>query len=177
VTAAIVGLGGNVGDPRALMAAAVARLAARPGINLRAVSALYRTPPWGKTDQPAFLNAAIRVETSLSARALLDALLDVERELGRERGERWGPRTIDLDILLFGTEDIDEPGLHVPHPRLAERAFALQPLVDVLPEARFAGRSAAEWLARADRAGMTRLAAPGWQDEALGRPYSRLSPA
>jgi 2-amino-4-hydroxy-6-hydroxymethyldihydropteridine diphosphokinase len=162
LTVAVLGLGGNLGDTRRLMAAAVDRLAARPGIRVEAVSSLYETPPWGKTDQPAFLNAAARIDTGLSPRDLLATILDVERELGRERGERWGPRSVDIDILLFGMEAIDEPGLHVPHPRLAERAFALQPLVDVMPDAAFAGRRAAAWLEAADRAGMKRLAGPEW---------------
>jgi 2-amino-4-hydroxy-6-hydroxymethyldihydropteridine diphosphokinase len=164
MTTAIVGLGGNIGDSRNLMRSAIALLAAHPGIVVRAISALYRTAPWGKTDQPAFLNAAARLETTLSCRELLESILRIERELGRERGERWGPRTLDLDILLFGDAEVDEPGLHVPHPRLAERAFALQPLVDVAPDAAFAGRRAADWLADADRAGLVRLDTPGWQD-------------
>ena len=164
MTVAVIGLGGNIGDTRRLMSAALDRLAARPGIRVEAVSALYETPPWGKTDQPPFLNAAARIVTDLSARALLETILEVERELGRERGERWGPRTVDVDILLFGAEGIDEPGLHVPHPRLAERAFALQPLVDVMPDAAFGGRRAADWLAEADRAGLVRLAGPEWRE-------------
>ena len=162
MTVAILGLGGNIGDSREVLAAALDLLAQRPGIRVEAVSALYRTPPWGKTDQPAFLNAAARVETSLTPRGLLDAVLGVERQLGRERRERWGPRTIDMDILLFGDEAIDGPGLHIPHPYLTERAFALAPLVDVMPEAALSGRRAADWLAVADRAGMIRLAGPDW---------------
>jgi 2-amino-4-hydroxy-6-hydroxymethyldihydropteridine diphosphokinase len=173
----VLGLGANLGDRRRTLAAALRRLAEQPGIRVAAVSALYETPPWGKTDQPAFLNAAARIETSLSPRALLDLALEVERSLGRERGERWGPRTLDIDILLFGEEGIDEPGLHVPHPRLHERAFALAPLVDVMPEAEIARRPAAEWLALADSAGMARLAGPGWQRDAEAQtsPTSRES--
>ena len=126
-----------------------------PAIAIVAVSPLYETPPWGKTDQPPFLNAAALIETSLSARGVLDAILAVERKLGRERTERWGPRIVDIDILLFGDEAIDEPKLQVPHPHLHERAFALKPLVDVMPDAAFRGRRAGEWLAEADQAGMT----------------------
>ena len=162
MTLAVLGLGGNIGDTRQLLAAAIDRLQRHPGIHVEAVSALYRTPPWGNTDQPPFLNAAARIDTSLSARGLLEAVLSVERQLGRERNERWGPRTIDVDILLFGSEAIDEPGLHVPHPRLTERAFALAPLVDVMPEAELSNRPAADWLNEADRAGMERVAEPGW---------------
>ena len=163
MTTAILGLGGNIGDPRAQMAAAIASLTIGPSIQLEAVSALYRTPPWGKTDQPAFLNAAIRVKTELAARALLDTILAVEHQLGRDRGERWGPRSVDIDILLYGATALDEPGLHIPHPRLHERAFALAPLVDVMPDAEFGGRRAADWLAEADTTGMERLAGPGWE--------------
>lgn len=166
MTIAVLGLGGNIGDTRALMSAALARLASHPGIEVETISALYETPPWGKTDQPAFLNAALRIETTLTARALLAAVLGVEHELGRRRNDRWGPRTIDIDILLFGRREIDEPGLHVPHPHLAERAFALAPLVDVMPEAEFGGAPAADWLARADRSGMKRIAEPGWEMQA-----------
>ena len=171
MTVAVLGLGGNIGDTRQLLAAAIDRLARHPGIRVEAVSALYRTPPWGKTDQPPFLNAAARIDTSLSARGLLEAVLSVERQLGRERNERWGPRLVDIDILLFGDQAIDEPGLHVPHPRLTERAFALAPLVDVMPDARLSGRRAADWLNEADRAGMERVAEPGWH--LTGEPLSR----
>ena len=145
------------------MSEAIDRLSRHSEIELQAVSALYRTPPWGKTDQPPFLNAAIRIATRLPPMALLMAVLKVEKELGRERMERWGPRTIDIDILLYGTSAVDEPGLRIPHPRLTQRAFALAPLVDVMPDARIEGRPATEWLAESDRAGMQRLAEPGWQ--------------
>lgn len=166
MTVAVLGLGGNIGDPRKAMAKAIAALATNASIDVTAVSALYSTPPWGKTDQPPFLNAAARIETRLTPRGLLETLLSVERLLGRERGERWGPRTIDIDILLFGRQTVDEPGLRVPHPRLAERAFALAPLVDVLPDAAFAGRSATEWLSLSDRSGVSRVAEPGWHRSA-----------
>ena len=163
MTLAVLGLGGNLGDPRGQMAAAIHALAADPAIRVRSASALYETPPWGKTDQPPFLNAAMLVETELRPRALLEAILQVEHQLGRQREERWGPRTLDIDILVFGNEAIDEPGLHIPHRRLHERAFALKPLADVMPEAQFGGRSAAEWLAQADTAGIRRIAEPGWE--------------
>jgi 2-amino-4-hydroxy-6-hydroxymethyldihydropteridine diphosphokinase len=128
VTVAYVGLGANVGDrERRILDAAVMIGASR-------LSAVIETEPWGLPDQPSFLNAAAEVETDLSARAFLDSLLAVERRLGRLRtGKRWGPRTIDLDLLLFGDEMIDEPGLTVPHPYLLERAFALEPLCDLSP--------------------------------------------
>jgi 2-amino-4-hydroxy-6-hydroxymethyldihydropteridine diphosphokinase len=134
VTRAYVGVGANLGDREATIRAA---LAALPGVV--AVSELRETDPVGVTDQPPFLNGVAALETELSARQLLDALLRVERDLGRERRERWGPRTIDLDLLLYGEETIDEPGLTVPHPRLHERRFALEPLAEIAPKALIPG--------------------------------------
>ena len=129
---AYVGIGANLGDREETIAHALELLAERPGVELVAVSQLRETEPWGYTDQPAFLNGAAVLETSLDATELLAVLLDVERELGRTRtGPRYGPRTIDLDLLLYGSELVDEPGLTVPHPRLHERAFALEPLLDL----------------------------------------------
>jgi 2-amino-4-hydroxy-6-hydroxymethyldihydropteridine diphosphokinase len=135
MTRAYVGVGANLGDREATIRAA---LAALPGVV--AVSALRETDPVGIVEQPLFLNGAAALETELAARELLETLLAVERELGRERGERWGPRTIDLDLLLYGDETIDEPGLIIPHPRLHERRFALEPLLDLDPELAIPGR-------------------------------------
>jgi 2-amino-4-hydroxy-6-hydroxymethyldihydropteridine diphosphokinase len=129
VTVAYVGLGANLGDREATIRAAVAQL---PGVV--AVSPLRETDPVGVTDQPQFLNGVAALETELPPRELLDVLLAVERGLGRERRERWGPRTIDLDLLLYGDEAIDEDGLTVPHPRLRERRFVLEPLADLAPK-------------------------------------------
>ena len=165
MTEAVLGLGGNLGDRRQLLAAALERLARHPEISLAGVSGLYETPPWGKTDQPPFLNAAALIRTTLSPRGLLEAILGVEREMGRQRSEKWGPRNVDIDILLFGAAEIDEPGLHVPHPRLTERAFALAPLVELQPMAMIAGRSAQDWLKATDTAGMELLAPSGWEKE------------
>ena len=123
MTRAYVGLGANLGDREATILAA---LDALPGVV--GVSELRETEPVGVVDQPPFLNGAAALETELAPRELLDTLLAVERELGRERRERWGPRTIDLDLLLYGASRIAEPGLTVPHPRLHERRFALEPL-------------------------------------------------
>ena len=111
-----------------------------PGVDVLAVSELRETEPVGAVDQPPFLNGAVALETSLSARELLDLLLDVERELGRVRNERWGPRLVDLDLLLYGAETIEEPGLRVPHPRLHERRFALEPLAELDPDLVIPGR-------------------------------------
>lgn len=131
---AYIGLGSNLGDRRGNLDRAVELLAADESIRIVAVSSFRETEPVGFRDQPRFLNGAVAVETALSARELLDRLLAVERELGRERtGPRFGPRTIDLDLLLYGDEVIDEPGLTVPHPRLAERMFVLEPLVELEP--------------------------------------------
>jgi 2-amino-4-hydroxy-6-hydroxymethyldihydropteridine diphosphokinase len=134
VTTAYVGLGSNLGDREELI-----RRAARL-IGATRLSSIVETEPWGYEDQPRFLNAVAQIETPLGARDLLDRLLEVERGLGRERvGPRWGPRTLDLDLLLYGNEEIDEPGLVVPHPRLAERLFVLEPLAELVPAQRIPG--------------------------------------
>ncbi len=135
MTRAYVGLGSNLGDREATIRAAVAAL---PGVV--AVSGLRETEPVGPVEQPPFLNGAVALETELSPRELLDVLLAVERELGRVRRERWGPRTIDLDLLLYGDRVVDEPGLSLPHPRLHERRFALEPLAELDPELAVPGR-------------------------------------
>jgi 2-amino-4-hydroxy-6-hydroxymethyldihydropteridine diphosphokinase len=135
LTRAYVGLGANLGDREATIRHALELLAAQPEIEVVAVSTLCETEPVGYADQPAFLNGAAALDTELPPRALLERLLAVERELGRVRGAgpRFGPRTIDLDLLLYGDEVVDEPGLTVPHPRLAERRFALEPLYELDP--------------------------------------------
>ena len=133
---AYVGLGSNLGDREATIRRAVELLGERPGVEVVAVSTLRDTDPVGYEDQPRFLNGAVALEVDLPPRALLEELLAVERELGRDRLQetRWGPRTIDLDLLLYGEETVDEPGLTVPHPRLAERQFVLEPLYELAPE-------------------------------------------
>ncbi|WP_447940005.1 2-amino-4-hydroxy-6-hydroxymethyldihydropteridine diphosphokinase [Pseudoxanthomonas mexicana] len=138
---ACIGLGANLGDAAGTLQRAFEALGACEGIALLSASRLYRTPAWGREDQPDFINAVALVDTTLAPRALLGQLLAVEAAFGRQRaeGERWGPRTLDLDLLLYGDAVVDEPGLHVPHPRLHERAFALVPLLEVLPEARIPG--------------------------------------
>ena len=129
-----IGLGANLGDREATIRAAVERLDALAGVRVRRVSTLRETAPWGREDQPAFLNGVVELDVELAPGELLRRLLAIERDLGRERdGERWGPRTIDLDVLVFGDEIVDEPGLTVPHPRLAERRFALEPLAELAP--------------------------------------------
>lgn len=129
---AFIGLGSNLGDREESLRRAVELLRSEPGIDVVAVSSVRETDPVGLVDQPRFLNAAAELETRLPARALLERLLTVEQALGRRRdGPRFGPRTIDLDLLLYGDDVIDEPGLTVPHPRLAERRFALEPLYEL----------------------------------------------
>ena len=132
---AFVGIGSNLGDRERQIRSALELLAQEDGIDVLAVSTLRETEPVGYREQPDFLNGAAMVETDLAPRELLDRLLAIERRLGRERGEgpRFGPRTIDLDLLVYGTETVDEPGLQVPHPRLAERRFALEPLAELEP--------------------------------------------
>jgi 2-amino-4-hydroxy-6-hydroxymethyldihydropteridine diphosphokinase len=132
VTLACIGLGSNLGDSLAVMREARDALAARPGCRLRASSAIYRSGAVGPGEQPDYLNAALAIDTQLTAAALLDILLELEQRAGRVRGERWGPRTLDLDLLLYGDEHIDSSRLQVPHPRLFERNFVLQPLADIL---------------------------------------------
>lgn len=138
-TRVAIGLGGNVGEPDVVLAQAAQALDSLPGTRLLRVSRFYRTPAWGVTAQADFVNAVALVETSQSPGDLLQSLLALERRFGRTRAadgsDRWGPRTLDLDILLYGTGIIDEPGLSIPHPRLHERAFALVPLLDVAPDA------------------------------------------
>jgi 2-amino-4-hydroxy-6-hydroxymethyldihydropteridine diphosphokinase len=131
---ATLGLGGNIGDPVKAFAAALTGLSQAPGVTLKRVSSVYRTAPWGKLDQPEFLNLAVLVEADLPALQLLELCLSLERSQGRERHERWGPRTLDIDILTYGTAAIEQPGLQVPHPRIAERAFVLAPLAEIVPE-------------------------------------------
>lgn len=131
---AFIGLGANLGDREAALQQALERLGAQRGVEVLAVSAFRETEPVGYAEQPPFLNAAAELETTLSPRALLDALLAAERALGRTRdGPRYGPRTIDLDLLLYDGAAVDEPGLTVPHPRLHERRFALEPLAELDP--------------------------------------------
>ena len=152
---AYIGLGSNLGDREARLRRAVELLGQLEGIEVVALSTLRETEPWGPVEQPPYLNGVVALETELGPRALLGALLEVERQLGRVRvaGERWGPRTVDLDLLLHGEEIVAEPGLHVPHPRLHERRFVLEPLAELAPAAVVPGRGAVADLLRAVDAG------------------------
>jgi 2-amino-4-hydroxy-6-hydroxymethyldihydropteridine diphosphokinase len=141
---AFVGLGSNLGDAAATLRLALESLDRLPATRLLRASRLYRTPAWGNTEQPDFVNAVALLHTSLDARALLDGLLGIERSFGRVRRERWGPRVLDLDLLLHGDSVIDEPGLHVPHPHLTERAFVLLPLLEIDPDVVVPGHGRAQ---------------------------------
>jgi 2-amino-4-hydroxy-6-hydroxymethyldihydropteridine diphosphokinase len=148
VARAFVGLGSNLGDREATLRAAVGRLRGLSQTEVRGVSAFRDTEPVGYVDQPRFLNGAVEVETALSPRALLDALLQLERDFGRDRSASrpQGPRTLDLDLLLYGEETIGEPGLEVPHPRLHERGFVLEPLAELDPALVVPGRGPVQGL-------------------------------
>jgi 2-amino-4-hydroxy-6-hydroxymethyldihydropteridine diphosphokinase len=137
---AFVGIGSNLGDREGNFRQAVELLSAEHGIDVVAVSEIRETDPVGPVEQGPFLNGAVLIETGLAPRELLERLLAVEERLGRVRRERWGPRTIDLDLLLYGDDVVDEPGLTVPHPRLHERRFALEPLSDLAPSLEIPGK-------------------------------------
>ena len=134
---ALIGLGANLGDRAKTLRTAMGRLRDAPGIVNLVSSALYETAPVGLTDQPLFLNAVAGVETTLTPEALLSELLKIESEFGRTRGERWGPRTLDLDLLAFESEERSTDDLQLPHPRMFERAFVLVPLLELLREQPF----------------------------------------
>ena len=144
---ACIGLGANLGDPVAALRGAFSSLAGLPDSRLLATSKLYRTPAWGGVEQPDFINAAALLETRLEPLVLLQRLLHIEAQAGRRRDAeaaalRWGPRVLDLDLLLYGDDVIHVPGLRVPHPHLHERAFVLVPLADIAPEAGIPGQGA-----------------------------------
>lgn len=163
-----VGLGANLGDVARNLRVAVRRLG--DYVEIRAVSSLYRSQPVGARDQPDFLNAVVAGSSELPAAALLQRFLDIERELGRVRDVPMGPRTLDLDLLLYGTARLDEPGLRVPHPRMTERRFVLEPLAEIAPEVVHPvfGRTAVELLAALPTVpAVTRIEREGWPP---GRP-------
>lgn len=143
---AFVGLGGNLGEVAATLRAATDALAQLPATRLLRASRLYRTPAWGLEQQPDFINGVVALETSLAPRELLDALLRIEREFGRERdgGLRWGPRSLDLDLLLHGDAVVEQAGLRLPHPHLHERAFALVPLLEIAADILIPGQGSAQ---------------------------------
>lgn len=167
---AFLGVGGNLGDPRRTMAQALQMLDRAPGLWVRQASSLYRTRPWGLADQPDFLNAVAEVETTLAPREVLDLCLATEMALKRERRERWGPRLIDLDLLLFDERMIDEAGLQVPHPRMSERAFVMVPLAEIAPDVTIAGRPAADIASAIEPDGIVPIAGRDWWQAVADRP-------
>jgi len=169
---AFVGLGGNLGDPAATLREAIRELDGLPATRMLRASRLYRSAAWGLEDQPDFINAVALLDTQLDARALLDALLLLERSHGRDRAAetRWGPRTLDLDLLLYDDAVIDETGLRVPHPHLHQRAFALLPLVEIAAETVVPGRGAARDLLKGIKAhGVEALGDQGPRTHAASR--------
>ena len=156
---ALLALGGNLGDVRETLARAIAMLCASDDVRLLARSSDYATPPWGVDDQPPFVNLCIAVDTTLTPHALLARAQAVERAFGRDRASerRWGPRTLDVDILTYDDLALNDPDLTLPHPRLRERAFVLVPLAEIAPERMIAGVPVRDALARLDTAGIEKL--------------------
>jgi 2-amino-4-hydroxy-6-hydroxymethyldihydropteridine diphosphokinase len=162
VAEALLALGGNVGDVRATLDRAVAQLCDGKVVRLLARSSDYRTPPWGVTDQPPFVNLCILVTTALSPQALFKRAQEVERALGRRRAQesRWGPRPVDIDLLAYDDLALATPELTLPHPRLFERAFVLVPLADIAPDRLISGIRVRDALSKVDRTGIERLSPP-----------------
>jgi 2-amino-4-hydroxy-6-hydroxymethyldihydropteridine diphosphokinase len=155
----LVALGSNKGDSRGTLNRAIALFCEEHDVRLLRRSSDYRTPPWGVTDQPAFINACLLIATALSPHMLLERAQRVEQELGRDRSRerRWGPRPIDIDLLAYDDVAVDEPGLKLPHPHLFERAFVLVPLVEIAPDWVIGGTNVRDALTRIDRSGIERL--------------------
>jgi len=158
---ALIALGGNVGDVRETLDRAIAALCDGAAVRLIARSSDYRTPPWGVTDQPAFVNCAIAVETALTAPALLVRAQEIELAFGRNRGgeHRWGPRRLDIDLIAYDDLALDTPDLTLPHPRWQERGFVLLPLAEIAPDRVIAGIRITDALAKADLTGIEKLSA------------------
>jgi len=156
---ALLGLGGNLGDVQSTLDRAVAVFCDGHDVRLIARSSDYRTAPWGVTDQPPFVNLALAVDTMLTPRALLDRALSVEAMFGRDRAreQRWGPRTLDIDIIAFDGLEMNENGLTLPHPRLFERAFVLAPLAEIVPDRKIKGIAIKNALAKLDTGGIEKL--------------------
>ncbi len=155
----LLALGGNVGDVRATLDRAIERLCDGRDVRLVARSSDYRTPPWGVTDQPDFVNLCLVVETKLSPHALLERAQAVERELGRDRARdvHWGPRPVDIDLLAYDDVVIEEPSLNLPHPHLFERAFVLVPLAEIAADRIVAGTRIGDAVGRVDTSGISRI--------------------
>jgi 2-amino-4-hydroxy-6-hydroxymethyldihydropteridine diphosphokinase len=156
---ALIALGGNVGDVRETFDRALAMFCDGSDALLIARSSDYATPPWGVEDQPPFVNCCIAVETRLTPQALLARAQATERAFGRDRAteQRWGPRTLDIDLIAYDDVTMDEPDLTLPHPRLFERAFVLVPLIEIAPDRVIAGISLKDAMAKIDASGITKL--------------------
>jgi 2-amino-4-hydroxy-6-hydroxymethyldihydropteridine diphosphokinase len=162
MASAVIALGGNVGDVRATFRKATAHICGMAQAALLARSSDYATPPWGEEDQAPFINACIEIETSLDPHALLFTLHRIEQKFGRDRTKerRWGPRSLDLDLIAYDDVKLDKPELTLPHPRLFERAFVLVPLAEIAADRVIAGRSVGDALARLSTDGIERLPDP-----------------
>ena len=165
----LIALGGNIGDVRETFRKAIADILVMTRAALLARSSDYATPPWGNEQQPSFINACIEIETALDPGALLFSLQGIEQKFGRDRSreQRWGPRTLDLDLIAYDDVSLQTPALTLPHPRLFERAFVLLPLVEIAPERLIAGRSIAAALAQLPTSGIERLTAGGQANNRL----------
>lgn len=161
--AAYLSLGANLGNREETLREAVRWLATADGVKTLAVSSLYETEPWGKKDQPSFLNIAVSLQTTLSPEELLALTQAVETELGRVRHERWGPRTIDVDILHIEGVERNSPTLTLPHPYMTERAFVLVPLAEIAPMLMIHGKTIEAWREAAGNTGVVCVAEIGWQ--------------
>jgi 2-amino-4-hydroxy-6-hydroxymethyldihydropteridine diphosphokinase len=162
--AAYLSLGANLGEREETLRMAVRRIAAVEGVAIRAVSSLYETAPWGKTDQPRFLNIAVSLHTTMTPEALLARAQAIEMALGRVRHERWGPRAIDIDLLHIEGVERNTPKLTLPHPYMTERAFVLVPLAEIAPDLVIKGCTVEEWRKSADDGGVIRVTGPEWID-------------
>ena len=158
MASALIALGGNVGDVRAAFSSAIALVCEKAAARLAARSSDYTTPPWGNAQQPSFVNACIAIKTDVPVRELLARCQAVENDMARVRTRRWGPRNIDVDILTFRDQKIDEADLVVPHPRIAERAFVLVPLKDIAPDLTIGGASLDQMLSELDASDVQPLA-------------------
>lgn len=153
-----IGMGGNVGDVAAAMQWAVKAMQAHAACHVQDISPVYQTAPWGLVNQPDFLNCCVSLHMTLAPLAFLDLIQKIEHDGGRVRDIRWGPRTLDIDVLTFADRTIDEPRLTVPHPRMLERAFVMVPLADIAPDLMIAGQKVSAHAAALDRAGMRKTA-------------------
>ena len=149
-----LGLGGNIGDPKVAMAQALEELARHPGIDILSVSRLYRTPPWGPVEQDWFLNCCAMVETSFGPHKMLETILSIESMFRRQRTVRWGPRTIDIDLLTYGSLAMETDTLIIPHPRMLTRAFVMLPLSEIAGDLVIEGRTVSDWAASCEATGI-----------------------